>query len=38
MGDLPPPGKGPECCGTAEWARHPVAESKLMERASRRQR
>ena len=29
--DLPPPGKRPECCGTAAWDRHPLAASTLLE-------
>ena len=38
LGDLPPSGNGTECCGTLAWARHPLAASKLLEEASRRQR
>ena len=38
LGDLSPPGKGPECRGTAAWARHPLAAFKLMEGASKSQR
>ena len=37
-GDLPPPGMGPECCGTAAWARHPLAASTLWEEAKRQRR